>query len=54
VGLGQLLQQLRGQVGLPIRVGRQERIEVLARQELTRELARGNPVVPALIVHNAA
>jgi uncharacterized protein with FMN-binding domain len=42
------------QVGLAVRAGREEHIEVLARQDLTQALQRGTPVVPALIVQNAA
>jgi uncharacterized protein with FMN-binding domain len=42
------------QVGLPVRAGRAEKTEVLARQDLSQQLAKGNPVVPALVVQNAA
>jgi hypothetical protein len=42
------------QVGLPVREGREERTEVLARQDVTQALSKGTPVVPALVVENAA
>jgi uncharacterized protein with FMN-binding domain len=42
------------QVGLPVRAGREEHTEVLARQDITQQLKKGTPVVPALIVQNAA
>ena len=42
------------QVGLPVREGREERTEVLASQDITQALKKGTPVVPALVVHNAA
>jgi hypothetical protein len=41
------------QVGLPLRAGREERLEVLARQDVTQLLAKGTPAVPALVVENA-
>jgi hypothetical protein len=42
------------QVGLPVREGREERTEVLSSQDVTQLLQKGTPVVPALIVPNAA
>jgi uncharacterized protein with FMN-binding domain len=42
------------QVGLRVREGREERLEVLAQQDITQALQKGTPVVPALIVQNAA
>lgn len=41
------------QVGLPLRAGRTERVEVLARQDVTQLLNKGTPAVPALVVANA-
>ncbi|HTQ79360.1 MAG TPA: hypothetical protein VMM92_05150 [Thermoanaerobaculia bacterium] len=42
------------QVGFPVRQGRSEHIEVLAQQDISQALLKGNPVVPALVVENAA
>jgi len=42
------------QVGLPVREGREEHTSVLARQDITQLLLKGTPVVPALVVQNAA
>jgi uncharacterized protein with FMN-binding domain len=42
------------QVGLPVREGREERTAVLSSQDITQLLQKGTPVVPALIVQNAA
>lgn len=42
------------QVGFPVREGKEERTEVLARQDITQQLQKGTPVVPALVVENAA
>jgi hypothetical protein len=42
------------QVGLPVREGREEHTEVLARQDITQQLQKGTPVIPALVVQNAA
>jgi hypothetical protein len=42
------------QVGLPVRAGREEHVEVLARQDVTQLLLKGTPAVPALVVENAA
>lgn len=42
------------EVGLPVREGREEHTEVLAQQDITQQLLKGTPVVPALVVQNAA
>jgi hypothetical protein len=42
------------QVGLAVREGRAERVEVLAEQDITHLLQKGTPVVPALVVQDAA
>jgi hypothetical protein len=42
------------QVGLPVREGREEHTEVLAKQDVTQLLSKGTPAVPALVVENAA
>jgi len=42
------------QVGFPVREGREEHTEVLAHQDITQLLAKGTPVVPVLVVENAA
>jgi hypothetical protein len=42
------------EVGLPVREGREEHTEVLAQLDITQQLLKGTPVVPALVVQNAA
>lgn len=41
-------------VGLPVRKGQDDKLEVLAREDLTKRLERGSPVVASPVVDNAA
>lgn len=41
-------------VGVPVRQARQERMEELAREDITRRVQGGSPVVTSLVVQNAA
>lgn len=41
-------------VGVPVRKGQEDRLEVLAREDLTKRLERGSPVVASPVVDNAA
>lgn len=41
-------------VGVPVRKGQDDKLEVLAREDLTKRLERGSPVVASPVVDNAA
>lgn len=41
-------------VGVPVRQARQERVEELSREDITRRVDAGSPVVTSLVVQNAA